>query len=116
MVYKLLIIHKDIDQQEVLKKYKKLLSQKGFIHISGQVKQNELYEAFKRFYDKQLLELLESDIDNDYEYNWLRVITRNSKRTVHPIRHLLFINFLGVAIEEFFESNVVDFKPFGEGS
>lgn len=115
MAYKLLIIHKSIGQQEVLKKYKELLVQKGLVNISGRIKQNELYEAFKSFYDKKVLRLLESDIDNDYEYNWLRVITRNSKRTVHPIRHLLFMNFLGVNVEEFFASDVADYKPFGEG-
>ena len=117
MAYKLISMskQKQTNQKEVLKKYKKVLTQKGFINISGRVKQNELYEAFMSFYDKRVLQFLESDIDNDYEYNWLRVITRNSKRTVHPIRHLLFINFLGLTVEEFFESNEEDFNPFGKG-
>lgn len=115
MAYKLLVIHKNTDQKKILVKYKKLLAQKGFVNISGRIKQNELYEAFIGFYDKKVLHLLESDIDNEYEYNWLRVITRNSKRTVHPIRHLLFINFLGMTLEEFFGCILEEFKPFGEG-
>lgn len=115
MAYKLLILTKHSNQEEVINKYRKILMQKGFININGRIKQNELYEAFTKFYDRKLLQLLESDIDNDYEYNWLRVITRNSKRTVHPIRHLLFINFLGLTVEEFFQNDIKDFNPFGEG-
>ncbi len=115
MAYKLLILTKHSNQQEVINKYKKILMQKGFININGWIKQNELYEAFTKFYDRKLLQLLESDIDNDYQYNWLRVITRNSKRTVHPIRHLLFINFLGLTVEEFFQNDIKDFNPFWEG-
>jgi len=34
--------------------------------------------------------MMECSIDYDYEYNWLKVITKGSKRTVHPIRHLAF--------------------------
>lgn len=115
MAYRLLVMSKHTNQQEVIRTYKRILLQKGFVNISGRVKQKELYEAFISFYDKKVLQLLESDIDNDYEFNWLRVITRNSKRTVHPIRHLLLINFLGLTVEEFFESDTKDFMPFGEG-
>lgn len=115
MAYRLLAIYKNTNQQDVLEKYKKILTIKGFVNISGRVKQNELYKAFIKFYDRKLLQLLQSDIDNDYEYNWLRVITRNSKRTVHPMRHLLFINFLGLTVEEFFRNDIKDFNPFGKG-
>lgn len=115
MAYRLLVIHKHTDQQDVLKKYKKLLAERGFVNVTGRIKQSELYEAFVSFYGKELLQLLESDIDNDYEYNWLRVITRNSKRTVHPIRHLLFMNFLGITVENFLEEDIADYNPFGQG-
>ena len=45
---------------------------------------------------------MQSGIDFNNEYNWLKVITRKSKRSTHPLRHLLLIGFLSSDIEGFF--------------
>lgn len=99
----------------ITKKYKEIFYSKGFLSINRIVKQQELYEEFIKFYGIKFLEIMESGIDKDNEYNWLKVITRNSKRTVHPIRHILFINFLVEDIEDFFElGEVNEYNPFGK--
>ncbi|KEH96794.1 hypothetical protein Z962_05920 [Clostridium botulinum C/D str. BKT12695] len=105
----------NISKEKILEKYKNLLYEKGLTTSSKRVKQRELYEEFISFYDKEFLEILESNVDNDDEYNWLRVITRNLKRTVHPIRHLLLMNFLSGDIEKFFNEINNEYNPFGEG-
>ncbi|EJP6472072.1 TnsD family transposase [Clostridium botulinum] len=105
----------NISKEKVLEKYKSLLYEKGLTTSSKRVKQRELYEKFISFYSKNFLEEIESRINNDDEYNWLRVITRNLKRTVHPIRHLLLINFLEDDIEKFFKDINKQFNPFGKG-
>lgn len=97
----------------IAKKYKEILYSKGFLTINMRVKQQELYEEFIKFYGVRFLDIMESTIDKDNEYNWLKVITRNSKRTVHPIRHILFINFLVEDIEEFFELGEA-YNPFSK--
>jgi hypothetical protein len=91
------------------------LYKKGFITPGGRVKQNELYHEFTQFYGSSFLSLLESDIDNGNEFNWLRVITRDFSRAVHPIRHLMFIHFLQEDIKMFFDNMENDFYPFGVG-
>lgn len=67
---------------------------------SGSVRQRELFCKFTEHYPYGFLKLLESNIDSDNNYNWLKVITRNSKRASHPIRHVLLIGFLFGSIEE----------------
>lgn len=99
----------------ILNKYKNILYSKGLTTSNKRVKQLDLYEEFISFYGNDFLEKMESSIDNDDEYNWLRVITRDLKRTVHPIRHLLFINFLEQDISKFFKDINKEFAPFGEG-
>ncbi|GFZ33811.1 hypothetical protein CSC2_43370 [Clostridium zeae] len=103
------------DKRKLLDKYRNLLYSKGLTTSSGRIKQNQLYEEVINFYGKGLLINLECDIDNADEYNWLRVITRNLKRAVHPLRHLLLINFLVGDIAQFFSETTNTFNPFGEG-
>lgn len=103
-----------VDKKQVLKAYKRLLDERGLLATNGRVRQQALYEQFTSFYDKELLELLECSIDDADEYNWLRVITRNVERTVHPLRHLLFLHFLGQDIEGFFRKIDNAYNPFGE--
>ncbi|URZ04698.1 TnsD family Tn7-like transposition protein [Clostridium felsineum] len=95
--------------------YKSLLYDRGLITPSGKVKQRELYEEFTHFYSSDVLSLLQSSVDYDNEYNWLKVITRNEARAVHPIRHLLLINFLEGDISKFFKGEKYEYKPFGKG-
>ncbi|MCT4605732.1 MAG: TnsD family transposase [Marinisporobacter sp.] len=112
------LLNKDLsafDKESVAKKYKELLDKKGFLSVNKTIQQKKLYNTFVWFYGKELLSKLESDIDQDDEYNWLKVISRNSKRTVHPIRHILFINFLTEDIKHFFKAKEEGYSPFGEG-
>jgi hypothetical protein len=104
----------EFTKDSVAERYKKLLANKDFLTINKRIKQNELHKAFVDFYGKDILEIFESSIDVDNEYNWLKVISRNSKRTVHPIRHILFIQFLVEDIKEFFNLPKVCCAPFGK--
>ncbi|GAA0716359.1 TnsD family Tn7-like transposition protein [Clostridium malenominatum] len=103
-------------KEKILNKYRNILYSRGFTTSSKRVKQRELYEEFISFYGNGFLELMESSVDNDDEYNWLRVATRDLKRAVHPIRHILLINFLESNIEKFFKGINKEFNPFGEGA
>ncbi len=103
------------DKKAILEKYKNLLNEKGLTTSGNRIKQRELYEEFINFYGEEFLKVMESSIDNDDEYNWLRVITRDLKRTVHPVRHLLLINFLSGNINKFFHDSSDNYSPFGKG-
>ena len=105
----------NINKEDVLDIYKNVLYEKGFMTIGNKVHQNELYHEFTRFYGENLLNLLECKIDVHNDYNWLRVITRKSKRASHPLRHLLLINFLVGDMDVFFNKINKKYNPFGEG-
>lgn len=97
------------------RKYKQLLGEKGLLTTSGRVKQRELHEAFITFYGRKLLAFLESDLEEVDEYNWLKVVTRNMERTVHPLRHILLMNFLTEDLLGFLEKEEQSYAPFGIG-
>ncbi|MCT4507731.1 MAG: TnsD family transposase [Tepidibacter sp.] len=102
------------NKDTITEKYKAILYSKGLVTTNKRIKQRELYDEFIKYYGPEFLEIMESSIDKDIEYNWLKVITRDSKRTVHPIRHILFINFLVDDIKEFFKPEVNGYNPFGK--
>jgi hypothetical protein len=103
-----------VSKEKLLEKYKNLLYERDLTTSSKRIRQRELYDDFISFYGKDFLKLIDSDIDYNDEYNWLRVITRDVKRAVHPIRHLLLINFFNAEIDNFFKGISIEFRPFGE--
>ncbi len=104
-----------ISKEKVLDRYKNLLCEIGLATSSKRIKQQELYEEFISFYGQNFLSTLESRLDKDNEYNWLRVITRNQSRDVHPLRHILLINFLCKDMKGFFQGITNSYNPFGCG-
>lgn len=104
-----------ISKEKVLDRYKNLLCERGLATSSKRIKQRELYDEFISYYGQRFLGTLESQLDNNNEYNWLRVITRNQSRDVHPLRHILLINFLCKDIKEFFHGITNNYNPFGCG-
>jgi hypothetical protein len=99
----------------ILNKYKNLLYERELANAKLRVKQDELHESFVNYYGISFLMELQSLPDKKDEYNWLRVATRNVARTVHPLRHILLINYLTGNMSSFFAEIKKEFKPFGEG-
>ncbi|MDF2800663.1 MAG: hypothetical protein K0S61_566 [Anaerocolumna sp.] len=93
----------DYDKKAIQNKYLTLLSKKSFVTTQGYIRQREVYEAFKAVYKERLLEILDSSIDFDNDYNWLKVALRDKKRVTHPIRSVLIMLFLSQSVEEFFK-------------
>jgi hypothetical protein len=104
-----------IGKETILKKYKNLLAERDLTTSGNCIKQRDFNDEFIYFYGEDFLKLMNSSIDKDNEYNWLKVITRNLKRAVHPVRHLLLINFLSKDIDEFFNDIKDKYNPFGKG-
>jgi hypothetical protein len=99
----------DIYKEKIFNRYRNLLYKKDLLKGNNTINQRELYEEFISYYGKAFLKQLDSYIDYDNEYNWLKVISRKSRRSSHPLRHLLFINFLCGDIKDFFD-NIDDCK------
>lgn len=101
---------KNLNKESLFKKYRYLLIKRGLARETGTVKQKRLYDEFIGYYGHDFLESLESDINYENEYNWLKVITRKSNRASHPLRHLLLILFLSEDIEKFFKYKMPNYN------
>jgi hypothetical protein len=99
----------NVCKEKVFKRYRYFLYKMGLLKGNNTIDQRNLYEKFIFYYGKSFLKQLDSEIDYSNEYNWLKVISRKSKRASHPLRHLLFINFLCGDIIEFF-TNIDDYN------
>ncbi|QIC07187.1 transposase [Brevibacillus sp. 7WMA2] len=113
--YKLLQLplHKFL-REDIKLKYRALLFELNLITVSNRVRQKELYQAFQSKFLKGFLEKYESNLNIADEYNWLKVITRNTKRHVHPFRQLLMLYFLEQDIADFVNQKA-HVGPFGVG-
>jgi hypothetical protein len=83
--------------------YRRRLYELGFLTPNGTVRQNALCHEVIQYYGNQVLEELQSAFLIENDYNWVKVITRDDSRKVHPLRHILLINYLFGDIQTFFE-------------
>lgn len=116
MAYKLLKVNiSKFSREKIVNKYRALLRERGYITTANHVRQQDLHKDFLRKIPNDFLEKYESFLDTDDEYNWLKVLTRNINRHVHPIRHLYFLCFLEQDVERFLEEVTEDQGSFGSG-
>ncbi|MGE7114175.1 TnsD family Tn7-like transposition protein [Lysinibacillus sp. NPDC047702] len=102
----------ELSREVVSSKYRGLLRERNLITASNRVRQKELYQAVQSHFPKFFLQLYESELNEADEYNWLKVLLRNSKRHVHPLRHLFFLHFLQQDINSF-KTSSTDQGAFG---
>lgn len=104
-----------ISKNDILCRYKNLLYGRELVTSNLRVRQDELHVWVINHYGAELLDILESGIDRNDEYNWLRVATRDVARTVHPLRHILLILLLAGDMDNFFQGIREKYHPFGAG-
>lgn len=83
------------------------LRERGLASRNGNLYMKDVQERFLQFYPKQYLEIMQSSIDPTSPSNWLRLFVRYNNRNRSPLRHLLFLQFLGVEIDDFFGNEKV---------
>ena len=87
------------------------LKEIGLANVHGHVRQLEFRREFLRYYGEQFLNVMQSSV-SDPEDNWLNSIVRKHRKTFHPIRHLLLMQFLGISLDDLFSKEPV-YQPFG---
>ncbi len=96
--------------------YYALFAQHGFLSLGGHVRTIELVDAFKKYYPKELLNLLHCEIPQTrLDASWLSVLTHRANHAQHPLRHILVIHFLGSTVKSLFGRQITYPKPFGDG-
>lgn len=103
-----------LSREDINSKYKALLREHNLITASNRVRQHELYQAFNITFSNYFLKCYQSELSEEDDYNWLKVLTRNMKRHVHPFRHLLFLYFSKQDIEDLVVFTK-DIGAFGKG-
>lgn len=102
-------------REDIIERIRKFLERRGYLSETGRVRQNKLIKDLNKYYNKKLLELLNSKIDSKSTSAWTRLIFQERMEMVHPIRYILLIWFLvNNNINEFF-SEMEEKAPFGEG-
>ncbi|WP_337982985.1 TnsD family Tn7-like transposition protein [Lysinibacillus sp. C5.1] len=103
-----------LSRETISSKYKVLLQEYKLITAANRVRQYELYKAIKNKFPHDFLKYYDSELNEKDEYNWLKILTRNMKRHVHPFRHLLFLYFLQQDVDSLIDQSD-DTGAFGKG-
>jgi hypothetical protein len=86
------------EQFEALRQnYKNYISKTDFITTTGRIKQNELRDAFVKYYAQSTLKLLQCDTP----LSWLKHLFNKDKDVIHPVKHVLFIRFLFGSVRKY---------------
>ncbi|CAI3538468.1 TnsD family Tn7-like transposition protein [Clostridium neonatale] len=91
---------KNINYNDIMQRYKEILKDKEFLTVNKRVRQKKLILYLNEYYSNKILNIFDSKL-NDKESNWLKIMLRNSKEFVHPIRHILFIICIYTDIKSF---------------
>jgi hypothetical protein len=104
------------DQQDIRRRYLRLLGDKGIANLSGWVRSKKLVQALENYYSPALLQSLQCGIRKSSLSNWASVLVRDIYRGKfhHPLQHLLLFQMLGHTAESFF-SFPAEYSPFGDG-
>lgn len=88
------------------------LKRKELANINGTIYMKEFLKCFVDYYGDNFLNMVQSPVDKNNDTNWISDMVRNKSKTSHVIRHLLLVQFLGISLEDLFNSKY-EFKPFG---
>lgn len=101
------------------KRYLELLRDRGFMSYRGKLLNVEgMVSQFTSYYGPRLLTQLGCYVSTSADHSWLvRLVRRNEDGAQHPLRHLLFIQWLGLTAQQFFVLQLAapDYGPFGGG-
>lgn len=102
-----------IGAEQLKERYLYYLKEKNLATFNGRVKEQDLLNGLVTFYGSEFLEIMNSRLNPDNRNNWTKNLFRPKK--VHPLRHVLIINFLGLTIDDFLSNPIEETKPFGDG-
>ncbi|KAI3349975.1 hypothetical protein EXM65_03085 [Clostridium botulinum] len=103
----------DINIDELIKKYKVMLIQKGLASTTGITNWKKVNAGLLEFFPRDFLDILESNIVVDNAFTWTKMLLKR-KILVHPIRHILFIEFLFGSVNNLISFKETEYRPFGK--
>lgn len=98
---------------ELHNRYVYYCKQKNLVTAKGRIRQADLIDSFINFYGDRFLYKIGCPIERNTE-NWLTKLVRKPRTSAHPLKHILFMRFIGLTPEEFFKHDS-EIHPFGKG-
>jgi len=97
------------------KRYLFLLAEKGLASYKGRVYTSKIQQEFQQYYGTAILKHFGCELATSTHSNWLARLPHNKALKVfNPVRHLLFIRFMGYDIKTFLTLSIGN-SPFGNG-
>jgi predicted RNA-binding Zn-ribbon protein involved in translation (DUF1610 family) len=119
---KLLIIAEDMNwilnnpeiKTKIKEQYLNQLKILEYATVNGGLRQKNLITDFETFWGSEILQMTHNTIRKTNNSNWLLKMGWNKATIEDPLKHLLFMRFLGLSPEVLFNQNV-GYLPFGKG-
>jgi hypothetical protein len=85
--------------------YVHLLYERGFCTYGGVLDRQKLANELTTYYSKDLLMKLKCAVRTDGAEDWVNRFVHRKNRAIHPVHHLLLLQFLGQSVEEFLRAS-----------
>jgi len=98
------ILNSPFKYQSLAKKkflYMEQLIEKKIANMISMIHQKRLRKELIDFWGTEVLEMVQSPIEEDKECQWLNILTWEQENISLPIRHILLMRFLGIKINDF---------------
>lgn len=101
--------------EHLRERYIRSLVKRDLATFAGRVRMSEVLEIFMAFYSEDFLTFLHCTLDKRSQDNWLARLIRKPDSALHPLHHLLLIQFLGGDIADYLLGQLEPSTPFGSG-
>ncbi len=85
-------------------RYVHLLYERGFCTYGGVLDRQKLANELISYYSHELLVQLKCEVRTNGAEDWVNRFVHRTERTIHPVHHLLLLQFLGQTVERFFSA------------
>jgi hypothetical protein len=100
--------------EETLNRYDRRLRMAGLRVWKGKTFHKQTHSAILEYFDPEFLKLLNA-YDASHNSSWVARFTHYPKSPLHPVYHILMVEFMAGSTKMFFEQDCAETLPFGQG-
>jgi predicted RNA-binding Zn-ribbon protein involved in translation (DUF1610 family) len=108
------ILNNQVINTNIKEQYSNRLKILEYATVNGSLRQKKLIADFEAFWGSEILQMTHNTIRKTNNSNWLLKMGWNKATIEDPLKHILFMRFLGLSPEVLFNQNV-EYLPFGKG-
>jgi len=108
------VLNNPVINTSIKEQYSNQLKILEYATVNGSLRQKKLIADFEAFWGSEILQMTHNTIRKTNNSNWLLKMGWNKATIEDPLKHILFVRFLGLSPEVLFNQNV-EYLPFGKG-